>query len=400
MRLLHVVPSYLPATRYGGPIYSVHGLCKALVNRGHDVHVVTTNVDGAGDTDVPLETPVDFDAVKIWYFPSHRLRRIFWSPVMSHELSRIVQKFDILHLHSIFLWPTSMAAHAARKFKVPYIISPRGMLVKDLIQKKSRLAKSLWIRMVEKTNLEQAAAIHCTSDIEAAECRAFNFELPHLTVIPNGIEYKKFDVERDAIPAMGPGAGVLRTIERQPLILFLGRINWKKGLDRLVPALSEVPSAHLAIAGNDNDGYTQKVQAIAKQSGVAGRISFLGPVQEHDKAVLYKNAKLFVLPSYSENFGNTVLEAMAHACPVVVTPEVGIAGAVIEANAGIVTQGKPQAIAKTINRILSNDELRKSMGQAGAKLVQEKYRWESVAQQMEAEYQTLAKSQPLVKGML
>ena len=69
LKLLHVVPTYLPATRYGGPIYSVHGLCKALAVRGHEVHVFTTNVDGPGDSAVPLGRPVDLDGVKVWYFP-------------------------------------------------------------------------------------------------------------------------------------------------------------------------------------------------------------------------------------------------------------------------------------------------------------------------------------------
>ncbi|MEZ5582503.1 MAG: glycosyltransferase [Candidatus Competibacteraceae bacterium] len=137
MRLLHVVPTYLPATRYGGPIYSVHGLCKALAARGHEVHVFTTNVDGPGDSDVPLTKPVRRDGVSIWYFPSRQLRRLYWSPPMAKALRKLMPGFDLVHLHSIFLWPTWMAARCARHCNVPYILAPRGMLVKELIQRKS-----------------------------------------------------------------------------------------------------------------------------------------------------------------------------------------------------------------------------------------------------------------------
>ena len=113
MRILHVVPSYFPAVRYGGPIFAVHGLCKALAARGHEVHVFTTNVDGPGESDVPIGFPVDLDSVQVRYFPCPALRRLYWSPALGHALQCDVAKFDVVHLHSIFLWPTWVAARAA-----------------------------------------------------------------------------------------------------------------------------------------------------------------------------------------------------------------------------------------------------------------------------------------------
>src|SRR5688572_27531957 len=110
MRILHVVPTYLPATRYGGPIYSVHGLCKALVELGHEVEVCTTSVDGPGDSVVPYEQPVLLDGVRVRYFRSARLRRLYYAPDMKRYLREAMRAFDVLHLHSVFLWPTSMAA--------------------------------------------------------------------------------------------------------------------------------------------------------------------------------------------------------------------------------------------------------------------------------------------------
>src|SRR5215472_4792374 len=110
MRIVHVVPSYLPAVRHGGPIFSVHGLCRALAARGHQVEVFTTNVDGPNDSPVPLETGVELDGVQIRYFPSHNLRRLYWSPPLARALRASLTNCSVMHLHSVFLWPTWAAA--------------------------------------------------------------------------------------------------------------------------------------------------------------------------------------------------------------------------------------------------------------------------------------------------
>ena len=104
MKILHIVPTYIPAYRYGGPIYAVHGLCKGLAERGNDVHVFTTNVNGEKDLAVPLKEPVNLDNVKVWYFPSKWLRRIYKSPLMKKALKKYISDFEIVHLHSVFLW--------------------------------------------------------------------------------------------------------------------------------------------------------------------------------------------------------------------------------------------------------------------------------------------------------
>ena len=166
MRILYVVPSYLPSVRYGGPIHSVHALAAAIVKCGHEVHVYTTDVDGPNNSAVPLGQPVNRDGVNVWYFKTSMGRRLYRSPDMNRALWSSLKQFDIVHLHSVFLWPTCAAAHVARQLGIPYIIAPRGMLVSELIRRKSWLAKSAWIALFERRNIEQAAAIHVTSEIE------------------------------------------------------------------------------------------------------------------------------------------------------------------------------------------------------------------------------------------
>ena len=121
MKILHVVASYLPATRYGGTIASVHGLCRALAARGHDVQVFTTSVDGAADSDVPHGEPVSIDGVKVWYFRSTALRRIYYAPDLRERLRAHVASFDVVHSHAIYLWPLWIAGREASRAGVPHI---------------------------------------------------------------------------------------------------------------------------------------------------------------------------------------------------------------------------------------------------------------------------------------
>jgi glycosyltransferase involved in cell wall biosynthesis len=375
--LLHVVPSYLPARRYGGPIESVHGLCRALAARGHEVEVATTNVDGPGDSDVPLDKPVPLDGVQVHYFASRVLRRLYYSPRLRRFLAARVAAVDVVHTHSVFLWPTTVAAQLARARHKPYVLSPRGMLVRDLIDRRSRTLKRLWIAAFEGRNVAGAAAVHVTSPLEREAILDLGLRARRFLEVPNGV-----DLDFGDIPGAAPD-GLPATYG-----LFLGRISWKKGLDRLVPALAHVPGLHFVVAGNDDEGYWPRIAALADSLGIAERIHRLGFVQGEHKRRLIGNATMLVLPSYSENFGNVVLEALAASVPVVVTPEVGLSSLVEKAGAGIVTQGEPRALAAAIAQ-LASDPRRTRMAENGRRAAQE-YSWSAIAERMERGYQELA----------
>lgn len=382
LKLLHVVPSYLPARRYGGPLYSVHGLCKALASNGHEVHVFTTNVDGPGDSPVPLARPVAMDGVQVWYFPSRWLRRLYWSPSLADALRRQIDGFDLLHLHSVYLWPTWAAARAARRAGVPYCLAPRGMLVKDLVRRKNPYVKAAWIGLIERRNIERATLLHATSQTELDELRAFRFKLPRIAIVPNG-------VDEPAPLAQQPSGAIAPLLDKQPLLLFLSRISWKKGLDRLIQAMVWLPSAHAVIAGNDEEGYWPGLQALAERCGVTQRLSYIGPVYDADKAHLLSRATLLVLPSYSENFGNVVVEAMAYGCPVVVSEAVGAADLVRKSGAGRVVEGGPEALARALQAMIDDGESRARMGASGRTAVLQQLAWSQIAQRMEAAYRPM-----------
>ena len=374
LRLLHVVPTYLPAVRYGGPIRSVHALCRALAAAGHDVHVYTTNVDGAGDSDVPLQRPVDLDGVKVTYFPSRTLRRLYWSPPMGRALASSVRDFDLVHLHAVFLWPILAGARAARAGGVPYVLSPRGMLVPELIRRKSRLVKQAWISLIERRNLEQAGAILTTSSVEAGHLAGFGWRLPPVVTIPHGVD--------DPPPPSdtAPSADIVRAVSGGPMVLFLGRISWEKGLDRLVAAMPFAPSARLVLVGESAAGYGESLAEQARQLGLADRVTIVARhVDGADKEALFAAAKAFAMTSLSENFGIASLEAMRRAVPVLATPDVGMSEIVRESGAGRVVEATPAAIGRGLEEMMADEGAREAMGRAGLAHVLAHYGWPSVA---------------------
>ncbi len=381
MKLLHVVPTYVPAWRRGGPVRAVHGLCRALAARGHEVTVFTTDVDTAGA--VPVGRPVALDGVEVWYFPVRPPRRLHRAPAMAAALRRRVAEFDVVHLHSVFLWPTMAAARAAARAGVPFLLAPRGMLVHDLVRRRGSLRKLLWINLVERRTLTRAAGLHATSDLEAAEAAALRLPLPHVFVVPNGVELEPWDGDEAAL------APAVRDLLRGgPFLLFLGRLSWKKGLDRLIAALVEVPAAALVIAGPDDEDCRPTLERLAGGLGVGGRTLFPGQVDGAERAALLHRAAALVLPSYSENFGNAVLEAMAAGRPVVVTPEVGLATVVREVGAGVVVEGDPARLAAALSGLLADRAAADAMGRRGAAAARERFSWEAVATRMEAAYET------------
>lgn len=358
----------------------MHGLCVGLVELGHKVTVFTTNVDG--DSSLPEKYSENYclDGVTVNYYRCGIGRRLYRSPDLAAALTNTISKFDVVHLHSVFLWPTFKAARLACKSNVPYVVSPRGMLVSELIRKRGKIRKSLWIAIVENRTLERAAMVHVTSSLEQERLKEFDFRLRKVVVVPNGV----------FIPEACEEKKECYTASATPIILYLGRVNWKKGLDRLIDCIPHVNSnCRFVIAGNESNGYKAILQSCATKIGVEDRIQFVGEVNDDNKWALLSQSAVVVLPSYQENFGNVVLEAMAASRPVVVTPEVGAAPIVKKAGAGIVTTGDPIEIASALDKLLINPTLCKEMGSRGQGAISKDYEWKNVAGHMAEHYRDI-----------
>lgn len=375
MKLLHVVPTYLPATRYGGPIHSVHGLCRGLVEAGQAVDVLTTSVDGDRDSDVPHEQPVDLDGVQITYFKSRAGRRLYWAPAMERALERTIARYDVVHLHAVYLWPTNMAARVALAAGVPYVISPRGMLVRELVSRKNAWVKRSWLTLIESLTLANAAHVHMTSVRELDDARQLPLPLPSPRIIPNGVN--------------GPEPGFRERVSERaraliadgPYVLFLGRVHWKKGLPRTVEALCGT-SMKLLVCGPDDEGFARELRALAERAGVGAQVRIEGSVAGADKWALLEAARCVVLASDNENFGNVVPEAMWMKTPVVVSDHTGASEVVLRSGAGLVCEREPSSVRAALLALWNDDARRNAMGEAGERYARENLTWRSVAEQM------------------
>lgn len=338
---------------------------------------------------MPLRQPVDFEGVKVTYFPSRVLRRLYWSPPMGRALTQLVADFDVVHLHAVYLWPTWAGARAARARRIPYVMSPRGMLVPELMRRKSRWLKAAWVTLIERSNLRGATAIHATSAVEAAHIAEFGWRLPRIVTIPHGVD----DPPEPSTAPLSPD--VVAAIAGSAPVLALGRISWEKGLDRLIAALPLAPDARLVIAGDDADGQAAFLAAEARRFGVAERVIILARhVAGADKEALFGAARLFAMTSLSENFGLAAFEAMRRGLPVLTTADVGMSEIVREAGSGLVVEPAPAAIAAGLNRLLMDAARSRAMGAAGKALVVEQYGWPTIARRMEALYRSVGRAPP------
>lgn len=390
MRILQIIPSI--SLVYGGPSQMVLGLSAALAAKNIDVTIITT--DSNGDIgqlplDVTLNQPIKQNGYQIIYFRCYPFRRYKFSLSLLQWLNANAKQFDIAHIHALFSPVTTLAATIARGHKLPYIMRPCGMLDPADLQKKQRL-KQIYAALLERPNLAGAAAIHFTSKQEAKISERFGLD-----------STGKMSVQRDLVIPLGVTAGFFpkRLRESQvPIILFMSRIEPKKGLDLLIPALEIILASgiefHFILAGsNPQDAdYETRIQLKLQNSSLAKYTTITGFVSGDRKNELLTNADLFVLPSYYENFGIAVAEAMAAGVAVAISDRVHIAEDIQQAEAGWVTPLEVRAMANSIKSALLHPEERQRRGLNGKEYAQKHYNWEAIAQQTIDAYQHILSS--------
>lgn len=413
MKVLCVTPSYWPAFQYGGPIFVNHYLNRALVKKGIEVTVYTTSVGLEGR--VPENVETELDGVRVIYFPISKTLEFLggtgWqlSWRMTKALKANLHSFDLININAIWNYPPAAAAFLSKARRVPYIITAHGTLYPYTVSNK-RWKKLPYYHLIAKRILKNAAAIHYTGADEAEKCHSFFGLRNKAAVVPYVIDLSEFDCipEKEALRNRYP---ILRG---KKTILFLSRINWKKGLDILIKAFAivqrERDDVHLLIVGKDEGEYGEQVKRWIRNCGMSYdsqesetkvrelgengktvKITFTGMLTGREKVEAYAGSDLFVLPSYSENFGLVVVEAMACGLPVIISDQVGIHKEIAESKAGIVIQTDPKQLADAILAMLENPELCITMGKNGQQAVKERFAPGTVTDSMIETYQGLMK---------
>lgn len=375
MRILHVIANLAP--RYGGPAKACVEMARAVARLGEEVKIYTTNQDGPGELAVPLGRPVIQEGVEIRYYAIQPPR--FWgtSWPLARALVPAIREADLVHIHSLYLFHDLVAGHYCRGGGVPYLVRPHGTL-DPYLYGRHRWRKAVMEAIFENRNIRGAAALHFTSEEEERLARPYIGNTPGV-VVPLGVDLREFQ----DLPAPGRLRERFPEIGDREIILFLGRINFKKGLDLLVQALARLVSrrrdVHLVLAGPDDDAYGARVREWLRREGVAGHATFTGMLGGEEKLAALGDAQMFVLPSYSENFGMALVEAMACGLPVVISDKVNLWREVESAGAGLVTPCEVPPLAAALERLLGETGLAAEMGRCGKELVARRFQWDKIA---------------------
>jgi len=367
--VLHVIPSV--DERSGGPATAIVPMCRALMQQGLDVLLLSTT---AG---LPAEMTqgevLDHKGVPAIFFQSQFGESFKYSRPLSSWLRSNIQNFDLAHIHAVFNHSSVAAAHACQKSGVPYVVRPLGTLDPWSMMQKSLRKRFFW-QLSGKGIMDNAAAVHYTSEAEKLATES-SLGLNHGRVIPLGVE-----------TALSNSNGKLAA---DPYVLVLSRLHPKKGLDVLIDAFlslgSQFAGWQLVIAG---DGPVEYVSMLKAKVGADDRIRFTGWLDGNEKHAVLSGASLLVLPSHQENFGLCVMEALAQSVPVLVSPNVNVADEIAAANAGWIAPIDKTALEEKLAEALLDRHELSRRGRAGLQLA-ERYSWENAARKLADLYRSV-----------
>lgn len=393
MNILQVVATLAP--RQGGPSIACPELSRELVRQGHRVSIYTSDVDGPGHLKVPLDRPVVDNGVEIHYFRGwSEPSRYMFSPSMWRALEKTVAEFDVVHIYSVFGFSSSATAYWCRKRGVPHIVHPHGSL-DPFLRRRHRGRKWIHAKLLAERDYLLASGILFNSAEEMRLASDWSGlkktregKAPKRFVVPVGLDARWFqEPDRAAGRRLRDKFPELRG---RRLIVYFGRINFKKGLDILARAFARMArnyqDVHLVLAGPDPEGYGQQVRGWLAEGGVLDRATFTGLLEGEYRFAALQEAEVFALPSYTENFGQVVAEAMASGVPVVISDQVNIWPEVTNCAAGLVVPCDAEATAQALAKVLDNPEASKQMGRNGRRWVAENLPWSVVAAQMASAY--------------
>lgn len=370
MRVIHVVPAI--TNEASGPSYSVVRLCESLIAEGQEVELA------ALDWEPMSSTPPFLKTFPLGLGP----RRLGRSPAMLRWLRSQALSGSVSVLHSHGMWqmnavyPSWVAAECA----ITLVVSPRGALSQWAMQNGSWVKRLFW-PIIQRPAFDSITCFHATAEAEFWDIRRLGFRQP-VAIVPNGIDIPELSEAKSS---------AVRTL------LFLGRLHAKKGLDMLLPVWRAIqenfPDWQLRIVGGD-DGYhgsSGYLALLRTQAAVLGvkRVEFVGELHGREKLRAYQSADLFVLPTYSENFGMTVAESLASGTPAIVTkgaPWQGLethdAGWWIEIGEKPLTDCLQTALS------LDSDSL-SAMGRRGRQWMKDEFSWDRVGASMADTYRWL-----------
>lgn len=371
MKILHVIPYFTP--KRGGNVNVVHNLSKQLAKRGHDVTIITT------DFEFDEKYARTLEEIGVEIFPFHCIANIklfLISPSMKKWLKKNIKNFDTIHLHDFRSYQNYIVHYYARKYRIPYILQPHGSTPR-IIEK--RKFKWLFDVAFGYKILKDANRVIAVSKAEVEQCKQTGINEDKIVTVPDGIDIEAFKEL--------PSHGKFREkydIKEDHMILFLGRIHKRKGVNFLIKTFSELAremsNVVLVIIGPD-DEYNIEVEKLIKTLNLNNRIKFIGYVDEKDKLSAYVDADVLVYPAIHEIFGLVPFEAIMCGTPVIVTDDCGCGELVREANCGyLVKYGDVADLKDKMKMAIENPAEGEEMVERGKKYILENLTWDKVVE--------------------
>ncbi len=383
LNILQVVPGLDPMS--GGVVAAVNGLARALFSNGVNIEILAT-YRGSEDQSISKELQtqgISITRVGPAYTP------LGWHPNLKSNAYKAVQRADIVHINGIWEDVQHHAARAAQKLNKPYIISPHGMLDPWSLSQ-SPLRKKLYLTLRLRNNLNRATALHFTAQAEHGLTATLKLKAPAI-IEPNGLDLSEFET----LPPTGTFRSEHPELGDRPYVLFLSRIHPKKGLDLLIPAFAQAapPDYALVIAGPGEPDYVESIRQLAQQHGLANRALFPGMLSGQDKLAAYAEAELFALPSYQENFGIVIIEALACGTAVLISDKVNIHNEITKEAVGIVTTTEVSSVTKALREFFSSNSYSIRSATSRSNFAKKHYDWRLIASRWVQTLEQLAQNQ-------
>ncbi len=360
-------------TKGGLGLIGLPYIWRSVADRGHFVDIAL-----AGTKEKEWEK-WECDKLHFMEFPAVSKWSLSWK--LYKYLKSYINEYDIVCLHSIYCFPVWIGSMNSIKYKKPYIIWPHGALA-SFQRRVSYYKKSVYHKIIVNRVMRHASAIVFSNPAEYMESCMYG-KINRICSISEGIDTSAFS----SLPDRGEFRRHWRISDDKKIILFLARINLKKGLDLLLLAMelifSKIPESVLVIAGpGDPVAYANKIKNQVLQSSWPDRIIFTGRLDGMQKYQTYRDADMFVLPSLTENFGFSIFEAMAAGLPVVISKNLSNAQIVEKSGAGLTPTRTPEAFAAALMKLLTDPKLCQSMGEAGRNLVKS-FSWNAHGEKLE-----------------
>lgn len=359
MRVLHVMPSL--AASYGGPAAAMPVMARGLIAAGVEVDVAA--IDDSLAFELTQEPVIkQMQGFKSISFPiTCRPYRISIS--IARWLSLHAGDYDLIHIHAVFTFSSWVACRAAHAAGVPFVVRPLGILNRWGMENRRPWLKRLFFRCVEKPFIDHAAAIHFTSEQEAMDVARLHIRARPV-IIPLGLDLSAFET----LPPAQMFLQKFPETANAELVLFISRLDVKKGLDMLLPAFREVlqirPQARLVIAGDGHSSFVEDLKKQAATLGIQHAVIWAGFLHGDMKLSALAAAQVFCLPSRSENFGMALLEAMACGLPCVASDQVALAVDAAASDAVCMIPCEAGAIAPAICCLLDSSEQRQALSRS------------------------------------